>query len=278
MKKYLALLACLLVLMAAQAQDVIIRRNTTTTTTSTTTVTKPKPKPKPRTTQPPSVSSQAFTANGISFKMIRVEGGTFMMGATPEQGSDALDDEKLTHRVTLSSYYIGETEVTQALWEAVMGSNPSNFKGDNRPVEQVSWDDCQTFIHKLNSLTGRSFRLPTEAEWEYAAWGGNKSQGYKYSGSNTLGNVAWYSRNSGDETHPVKGKLPDELGIYDMSGNVWEWTSNCWRVNYSAPEECDKLVIRGGCWYNNYGENRVSCRGWGSAGWHNDGVGFRLAL
>lgn len=285
MKIFCLLASLCLTAMTAQAQDVIISRNTTTTTTSTTkpsTRNKPsRPRPKPR-SEPSNpigeVIYETFTANGVSFKMIRVEGGTFTMGATSEQGSDALDEEKPAHQVMLSSYYIGETEVTQGLWQAVMGSNPSSFKGSERPVEQVSWDDCQIFIHKLNALTGRSFRLPSEVEWEFAVRGGKKSQGYKYSGSNNLSSVAWYTDNSSSETHPVKSKSPNELGLFDMNGNVWEWTSNCWRGNYSAPEECDKLVIRGGCWYNNYGENRVSRRGWGSAGWHNDGVGFRLAL
>lgn len=282
MKKYLALLACLLVLMAAQAQDVIIRRNTTTTTTSTTTVTKPKPKPKPkpRTTQPPSASSLTFTANDVSFKMIRVEGGTFMMG------SEADGPEKPIHSVTLSSYYIGETEVTQALWQAVMGSNPSDFKGDNRPVEQVSWDDCQTFIRKLNALTGKSFRLPTEAEWEYAARGGSKSNGYKYSGSNHLDSVAWFDGNSGKETHPVKGKLPNELGIYDMSGNVWEWCQDLFG-NYDSSSQTDPKgatsgsyhVQRGGSWgYNGAWNCRVTIRSWDSPDNRRTIFGLRLAL
>ena len=147
------------------------------------------------------------------------------MGATSEQGEDADSDEKPAHQVTLSDYYIGETEVTQALWKAVMGTNPSNFKGDSNPVEKVSWNDCQEFIRKLNSLTGRTFRLPTEAEWECAARGGNQSKGYKYSGSNKIKDVAWYDGNSKDKTHAVKTKPSNELGLYDMSGNVNEW---CW--------------------------------------------------
>ena len=165
---------------------------------------------------------EVFTIGSIVFKMIYVEGGTFMMGAN-EEDSEASDDERPVHKVTLSSYSIGETAVTQALWEAIMGNNPSHFKGANRPVEKVSWDDCQVFIRKLNEKTNRKFRLPTEAEWEFAARGGNKGKNYKYAGSNIIDNVAWYHENSGNETHPVAQKQPNELGIYDMSGNVWEW-------------------------------------------------------
>ena len=123
-------------------------------------------------------ANQTITVKGVSFTMVYVEGGTFTMGCTAEQGGECDSDEKPVHSVTLSGYYIGETEVTQALWKAVMGNNPSYSKGDNLPVEEVSWEDCQTFIRKLNSLTGRTFRLPTEAEWEYAARGGKKSKGY----------------------------------------------------------------------------------------------------
>lgn len=187
--------------------------------------------------------------------MVRVEGGTFRMGATSEQEDDADSDEKPVHSVTLSSYYIGKTEVTQALWQAVMGSNPSNFKGADLPVECVSWDDCQEFIQKLNRLTGRNFRLPTEAEWEFACRGGNNSCGYKYSGSNNLANVAWYDDNSDGQTHPVATKAPNELGIYDMSGNVWEWCAD-WYANYTSYSQTDPTgpqsgsyrVYRGGSW------------------------------
>lgn len=186
----------------------------------------------------PEAAVRTYTVNGVSFDMVSVKGGTFTMGATSEQGSDADSDETPTHKVTLSDYMIGKTEVTQELWQAVMGSNPSNFKGNNLPVEQVSWDDCQEFIKKLNSLTGLNFRLPTEAEWEYAGRGGKKGKGYKYSGSNDIGSVAWYYENSGNSrlndnnweydklesnncrTHAVATKAPNELGLYDMSGNV----------------------------------------------------------
>jgi len=165
--------------------------------------------------------------------MVRVDGGTFTMGATSEQGSNAAGDEKPAHQVNLSSFSIGKYEVSQEEWEAVMGSNPSYFKGAKRPVEKVSWNDCQAFIRKLNELTGRSFRLPTEAEWEYAARGGNKSIGDKYAGGDNLGSVAWYEDNSGGTTHNVGTKSPNELGLYDMSGNVWEWCQD-WYDSYSS--------------------------------------------
>ena len=176
--------------------------------------------------------TKTFDVNGVTFTMIPVEGGTFTMGATSEM-TEPYSKEKPTHQVTLSSYYIGETEVTQALWQAVMGSNPSYFIGDNLPVEQVSWNDCQTFISRLNSLTGKRFRLPTEAEWEFAARGGNQSSRTQYSGSGRIGDVAWYEGNSGTKTHPVKTKQPNELGIYDMSGNVFEWCQD-WYGSYSS--------------------------------------------
>ena len=204
------------------------------------------------------MQSTKFTVNGVSFDMVGVEAGTFTMGATSEQGSDAGGDEKPTRQVTLThNYYIGKTEVTQALWRAVMGSNPSNFKGDNLPVECVSWNDCQTFISKLNAVTGKRFRLPTEAEWEFAARGGKKSKGYKYSGGNNLDNVAWYDDNSNNQTHAVGTKIPNELGIYDMSGNVYEWCSD-WYGNYSGssqtnptgPSSGSYRVGRGGGWFN----------------------------
>ena len=214
-----------------------------------------------------SVTSEdkTFTVGGVTFKMIYVEGGTFTMGTTSEQESDANKDEKPAHQVTLSGYYIGETVVTQALWKAVMGkrkkyfglidvdNNPSSFKGENRPVELVNWNDCQEFIEKLNALTGGNFRLPTEAEWEYAARGGSKSRGYKYSGSNNIDDVAWYRDNSDKMTHEVGTKSSNELGIYDMSGNVWEWCSD-WYGRYSSnaqtnpkgPDSGSDRVVRGG--------------------------------
>ena len=212
-----------------------------------------------------------FTVYGVSFAMIPVKGGTFMMGATEEQGDDAYDNENPVHIVTLSDFSIGETEVTQALWEAVMGQKPTSDGSqwsstygldDNYPVYYVSWNDCQEFITELNRLTGQNFRLPTEAEWEFAARGGNSSQGYKYAGSNTIGDVAWYSSNSSSKTHPVATKSPNELGLYDMSGNVWEWCQD-WYASYSSssqtnptgpssgPSSGSYRVLRGGSWFSN---------------------------
>ena len=228
---------------------------------------------------------ETITVKGVSFDMIKVEGGTFTMGATPEQGSDALNNEKPAYQVTLSDYYIGETEVTQALWQAVMGSNPSWFNGNSNPVEKVTWYDCQEFIRKLNSLTGRTFRLPTEAEWEFAARGGNKSKGYKYAGSNSIDDVAWYDSNSGSMTHAVKTKSPNELGIYDMSGNVCEWCQD-WYGSYSSnaqtnpagPSNGSYRVSRGGSWYRSARYCRVSPRSFNSPDNGSYGNGLRLAL
>ena len=236
-------------------------------------------------------SELTFTANGVSFKMIFVEGGTFTMGCTSEQGSDCWDDEKPSHSVTLSNYYIGQTEVTQALWKAVMGSNPSNFmKGDNYPVEYVSWNECKDFVAKLNSLLssqlgGKRFALPTEAQWEYAARGGRKSNHYKYSGSNTIGNVAWYNDNSNSSTHPVATKSPNELGLYDMTGNVWEWCYDKYgsytsfsQINPQGASSGSFRVMRGGCCYSFAGYCRVSDRYYRAPGHRIKNIGARLVL
>ena len=236
-----------------------------------------------------------YTVNGVSFTMVAVEGGTFTMGATPEQGDDVYDDEKPAHEVTLDGFSIGETEVTQELWQAVMGSNPSKFSGNKRPVEKVSWYDCQTFIEKLNELTGQTFRLPTEAEWEYAARGGNQSQGYKYAGSNTIYDVAWYDVNSYDKgssspdygTHEVGTKQANELGLYDMSGNVWEWCQDCYSSSYysesvvnnpQGPSSGSYRVCRGGSWRSNAGSCRVSFRDNDTPTIPRSNLGLRLAL
>ena len=258
---------------------------------------KPKAKPAPRrnnTSHSGSTSHSSSTSSTVSLSaelnklinnMVYVSGGTFTMGGTSEQGNDAYDDEKPTHSVTLSSYYICKYEVTQALWRAVMGSNPSYFKGDNLPVECVSWNDCQTFINRLNSYTGRNFRLPTEAEWEFAARGGNYSRHYKYSGSNYIGDVAWYDGNSGSRTHPVGTKQANELGLYDMSGNVYEWCSD-WYGSYSSYSQSNPTgatsgsyrVERGGCWGNGARFCRSSFRGRYAPGFSDDALGLRLVL
>ena len=207
-----------------------------------------------------------------------------MMGATSEQGSDYWDDEKPVHHVTLSNYYIGKYEVTQAQWEMVMGTNPSYFRGSNLPVDNVSWYDVQEFIRKLNAMTGKSYRLPTEAEWEYAARGG-RSYGYKYSGSYYIDDVAWYIDNSYERTHPVGYKDPNELGIYDMSGNVWEWCQD-WNGEYSiepqtnpkGPSYGSDRVLRGGGWDCSPIVCRVSDRRWHTPDLRDNYCGFRLAL
>ena len=223
--------------------------------------------------------------DGISIDMVRVEAGTFTMGATAEM-KNPYDDEKPTHRVYLTNdYYIGKYEVTQALWKAVMGNNPSNFKGDNLPVEKVRWDDCQEFIIKLNRITGKTFRLPTEAEWEYAARGGNKSRGYQYSGSNNLSDVAWYSGNSGSVSHAVGTKQANELGIYDMSGNVWEWCQD-WKGEYSSSSLVNPTgansgsdrVYRGGSWSYIAQYCRSSFRLNYPPDFRSHNLGFRLVL
>ena len=239
-------------------------------------------------------SAETVTVNGVSFTMINVEGGTFMMGATAEQGTNYLSYSLPVHEVTLSSYSIGQTEVTQALWEAVMGWNRSRFTGDpQRPVEMVTWKECQTFITKLNQLTGKTFRLPTEAEWEFAARGGNYSQVYTFAGSNNRYDVAWCYYNASLMTHKVGLKCPNELGLYDMSGNVNEWCQD-WFDYYTSEAQTDptgpetgafsepQRVIRGGCCnydVNSFmGDCRVSRRHYSPPQNAYDNVGLRLAL
>ena len=246
--------------------------------------------------------------------MVYVEGGTFLMGAQTSSSSsanydcDAYSDESPVHSVTLSSYYIGKYEVTQQLWEYVMnytgkakdGStmsavdsdpwlgiapSPENGKGDYYPAYYVSYDDVVNyFIHRLNKITGKTFRLPTEAEWEYAARGGNQSKGYKYSGSNTIGDVAWYwYYDNSSSTHQVGTKQANELGIYDMSGNVWEWCSD-WYGSYSSTSQTDPTgptsgsgrVLRGGGWDCNAQYCRVSNRINGTPSFRGNISGFRL--
>lgn len=223
-----------------------------------------------------------FEVKGVKFNMVPVEGGTFMMGATKEQEKDAESDEKPAHSVTLSTYYIAQTEVTQALWQAVMYNNPSWFKGASNPVETVSWKDCQTFISRLNAATGKKFRLPTEAEWEYACRGANKSRGYKYSGSDNIEDVAWYNKY---KTHPVGEKSPNELGIYDMSGNVREWCQNWFggytdssMTNPAGPLSGSYRVNRGGSWQGGASACRSSDRYYNTPSYCSNNLGLRLAL
>ena len=272
------------------AQSTITRHKPKPAVTKPKPATKPKAKPKPAprrnsTSHSSSTVSLSTELNKLINNMVYVSGGTFTMGGTSEQGSEAESDEKPTHNVTLSSYYICKYEVTQALWRAVMGSNPSEFKDDNLPVERVSWNDCQTFINRLNSYTGRNFRLPTEAEWEFAARGGNYSRRYKYSGSNDIGDVAWNTDNSGDRTHPVGTKRPNELGLYDMSGNVFEWCSD-WYGTYSSYSQTNPTgatsgsgrVNRGGSWIFDAWYCRASIRFGHAPGFSSSNLGLRLVL
>ena len=215
---------------------------------------------------------ETFNVNGVIFEMVKVDGGSFMMG------SSEWSDTPPVHKESVSTFYIGKTEVTQQLWNAVMGSNPSIFRGENLPVENVSWFDCQEFVERLSRMTGRIFRLPTEAEWEYSARGGNKSRGYKYSGSDELDRVAWHWENSGSRTHPVAQKLDNELGIFDMSGNVWEWCADNWSSSYNQPHNSSDRDVRGGSWRGGAADCRVAYRGTHPSrrgGFH---VGLRLAL
>ena len=294
-------------------------RKRKSTTASSQQSTAPKPRAVPD-------SALTFTVNGVSFTMVYVEGGTFTMGASASD-KQAWDHEKPAHKVTVSSYCIGQTEVTQQLWQAVMGYNPSCFNGKGnddynsyhsdinygtnpqRPVENVSGDDCQEFIRKLNQRTGKRFRLPTEAEWEFASRGGNKSRGYKYSGSNSISEVAWYYCNSGNKrltdydfdkflsneaycnrivnkiianrncTHAVATKAPNELAIYDMTGNVWEWChDNFSNYDGSYTEYGSARVNRGGSVRYCARACRVSYRDSYAADFRSYGLGLRLAL
>lgn len=240
--------------------------------------------------------------NGIAFNMIYVSHGTFTMGAISDEDYD--EREHPSHKVTITKgYYIGETEVTQALWEAVMNNNPSDNIGGNNPVDNVSWEDCQTFIEILNLINAdMHFRLPTEAEWEFAARGGNDSKGYIYSGSNSLDEVAWYAVNSGDKihkdksvlfskeeynsrTHEVKTKKPNELGIYDMSGNVCEWCEDGYG-DYTSNHQFDpkgissnrQKVKKGGDYRRESRSCRITHRYGIESDFSVDSDGFRLVL
>ncbi|MCH5174106.1 MAG: formylglycine-generating enzyme family protein, partial [Bacteroidales bacterium] len=236
------------------------------------------------------------TVNGIDLEMVYVAGGTFAMGATPEQGTDYASNERPVHNVTLSSYYIGRFEVTQGQWAKVMGTSIQQQAskagcssyygiGPDYPMYYVSWEEAQAFCQELSRMTGRTYCLPTEAQWEYAARGGNKSKGYKYSGSNNIDEVAWYSNNSHVTSHPVGTKMPNELGLYDMSGNVCEWCSD-WYGGYSSsdannpagPSTGSDRVHRGDSWYFNSLDCRVSSRSRTPPGFRSFDLGFRVVL
>lgn len=224
-------------------------------------------------------SDQTITVNGVSFVMKPVEGGTFLMGAIDGLSNQ---DESLSHSETVETFYVGETEVTQALWKSVMGAEPTHDggwtdkfgRGDNYPAYQVSWNDIQKFIRQLNDLSGKNFRLPTETEWEFAARGGTKANGYLYAGSNHIGTVAWYNQNSGNKSHEVKSMLPNELGLYDMSGNVWEWC----RDLFEQGSKDAMRVLRGGGWNRNADRCQVIYRGSGGPDFRGNSHGFRLAM
>ena len=225
-----------------------------------------------------------FKDGKFGFEMVLVPGGTFKMGCTGEQ-SNCFDDEKPVRSVTVGNFYIGKYEVTQKQWTLVMGSNPSIFKGDDLPVENVSWQDVLEFLSKLNSMVGspHRYRLPTEAQWEYAARGGARGSGHLYAGSNNIGDAGWHTGNSGKKTHPVGGKKANELGIYDMSGNVWEWVSDRFGAydpsdlaDPYGPSHGSSRVFRGGSWGNEASLCRTSTRRNLAPEMRNDRIGFRV--
>lgn len=230
-------------------------------------------------------SKQSSILQRLVSNMVQVDGGTFTMGATSEQEKDADICEKPAHQVTISSFYIGKYEVTQEEWQAVMGNNPSYFKGNNLPVENVSWNDCQEFICKLNAITGKKFRLPTEAEWEFAARGGSRMSRFKYAGNNKIDHVAWYIGNSSLRTHDVGLLSSNVLGLYDMSGNVWEWCNDWYelyglvpQINPIGPSFGTNHVFRGGAWNLIEWSSRVSNRNHNSSDYRGRNLGLRLAL
>ncbi len=235
--------------------------------------------------QSSTVGNKEFEVNGVRFQMIYVSGGRFTMGATYAHSADAYETELPAHAVELSSFYLGETEVTQALWKAVMGTNPSSVKGDNLPVDNVSWVDCWEFIRKLNRLTGAQFVLPTEAQWEYAAKGGNRHVTYKFAGHALANEVAWNFSNAIGRLHSVKTLKPNSLGFYDMSGNVWEWCNDFFDLytnrsatNPTGPQTGVYRVMRGGASDEMERRCRVTCRSGTQPTNRADHLGLRLAM
>lgn len=240
---------------------------------------------------------QPISVNGVSFNMIKVIGGTFTIGATSEQeGENPWDDERPAHEVAVADYMIGETAVTQALWEAVMGVSiqeqskkgtlGSSLRGvgANYPMYHISWDDSQEFVTRLSQLTGKTFRLPTETEWEFAARGGNHGRGFKYAGSDSISDVAWHDDGKTFETSPVAQKQPNELGLYDMSGNIWEWCQD-WYINYGVELTPAMMkstgmshVTRGGSWNRAPRFCRVSVRGHSTPNERVNYVGLRVVM
>ena len=236
------------------------------------------------------------TAFGINMRMIFVEGGTFTMGCTSDQGDDCDDDEKPTRETTVGSFHIGMLKVTQSQWEKVMGTTLDQQRakagnsmtygvGADYPMYYVSWEEAKEFCRRLSQQTGRNYSLPTEAEWEYAARGGKKSEGTKYAGSQSIRDVAWYWDNSGSSTHKCGTKRPNALGIYDMSGNVWEWCEDRYgqylqydKDNPKGASTGFRRVIRGGSWNNFARDCRVASRGSSSPGSRFDTTGFRVVL
>jgi formylglycine-generating enzyme required for sulfatase activity len=235
---------------------------------------------------PMAIMNYIETINDHSFEMVYVQGGSFIMG-------DGLDYDNPKHKVTLSNFLIARYPVTQKLWKAVMGENPSYFQGDNLPVEQVSWEDAQAFIARLNTFTDKIYKLPSEAQWEYAAIGGiyKDEHSLEYAGSNQLEEVAWYNNNSERKTHPVGQKKPNALGLYDMSGNVFEWCMDAYDSDFYKSHEAKKLnplngnyefnsyrCLRGGSWYNDFFNCRVRSRLNFYPRHRYNGSGFRLVM
>ena len=272
------------VLVIAQASGGQIRRKPQTSSSSKPSRTQNRRRAEPH--RQLTVEQKSILDN-IANNMVYIEGGTFMMGPIADEKWKPWDQEGQLHRVNLSSFYISKYEVTQEIWETVMENNPSTFYGVKRPVENVNWEDCQVFIKKLNALTGRKYRLPYEAEWEFAARGGNRSMGYKYSGSNNINDVAWYKGNSSNMTHEVGLKKPNELGLYDMTGNVLEFCQDYYmeydgnaQTNPTGPKSGFFRVYRGGGWRSSieYRYCHISARQPIEPSTAYNYVGLRLAL